>query len=196
MFLIGSVLKKLHIFLSAVFLSKSQAQISISIWSQKKPPVTLVATLFYFHPPDVPHFRYTAGSRGPAVSLDSMCDHHEKVFAAHYVANHLHSFSLPGIDCTALCTTDSLLCSQDSDYLVTEILFIFTLDDFNGLLQSLPNKTKEWNQKTIVSKLSDLEYTHFSITVCILFCNNSFVKRSIGLFTLHGTGTGTGSNGS
>ena len=50
---------------------------------------------------DVPHFRYTGGQRGPPaqnlpVNLDGMCPHHEKAFAAHYVANHLQNFSLPG----------------------------------------------------------------------------------------------------
>ena len=59
---------------------------------------------------DVPHFRYTAASRGTPnlpVNLDSMCPHHEKVFAAHYVANHLHNFSLPGINDTTFAAVDT-----------------------------------------------------------------------------------------
>lgn len=120
---------------------------------------------FWFSPTtDVPHFRYTAGSRGPTVTLDSMCDHHEKVFAAHYVANHLHSFSLPGIDCTTRCTTDSLRCSRGSDYFGTNIFFKY-VRWLKLIFQSLPIKAKERNQKTIVTKFSDLEYTQFAIII-------------------------------
>ncbi|XP_077995004.1 cytosolic carboxypeptidase 2-like [Glandiceps talaboti] len=42
---------------------------------------------------EVPTFRYTAGQRGassgPIGGVDGLCPHHEKTFAAQYVANHL-----------------------------------------------------------------------------------------------------------
>ena len=44
----------------------------------------------------MPHFRYTAGNRPVPPHLDGMCPHHEKAFAAQYVANHLQQFNLPG----------------------------------------------------------------------------------------------------
>ncbi|XP_070556489.1 mucin-4-like isoform X4 [Ptychodera flava] len=42
---------------------------------------------------EIPTFRYTAGQRGmssaPMNGMDGLCPHHEKTFAAQYVANHL-----------------------------------------------------------------------------------------------------------
>ena len=62
------------------------------------------------------------------------------------------------------CTTDSLRCSRVSDYFGTNIFFKY-VRWLKLIFQSLPIKAKERNQKTIVTKFSDLEYTQFAIII-------------------------------
>ena len=48
---------------------------------------------------EVPHLRYTAGRppHGVPINVDGLCPHHEKTFAAHFVASHLTQYAYPGM---------------------------------------------------------------------------------------------------